>query len=407
MQPLAYRIRPKKFEDVVGQDHLVGKQGIITNMLNKNSLYSFILYGPAGCGKTTIANIIKSYYPLQSFTFNASTDNKADLKDIVEGIKFHNSVILIIDEIHRMKKDIQDFLLPFLESGQLIIIGLTTENPYRVINPAIRSRLHIYKMHELTNDDLLKLLEKVAKDENIEIPDKKIFNYICQASSLEVRTALNMLEAISLIDLDKRNLEHAIEVVGIKNIAVDGEGENYYDILSAMIKSIRGSDVDAGLHYLVRFLACEDLEMVTRRLMILAYEDVGLGNPNVGPRTLAACEVALKVGLPEAKIPLAFAVVDLASSPKSNSTYLALHEAENDLINLKSKQIPPHILNKEIKGGANYKYPHDYPKDFVKQQYLPDEIKNHTYFKAKTNSKYEIALKEYLDKINKILKEGS
>ncbi len=404
MQPLAYRVRPKNFSEVIGQDHLVGNNGIISNMLLKGRLYSFILYGPAGCGKTTIANIIKDKYGLQAFTFNASTDNKADLKDIVEARKFYEFVVLIIDEIHRMKKDIQDYLLPYLEDGSLIIIGLTTENPYRVINPAIRSRLHIYKMHELTANDLILLLKKVADKENIKISDTRIYDYIVQAASLEVRTALNMLEAVSLINEDIRDLEHAKDVIGYKTIAVDGKGENYYDILSALIKSIRGSDVDASLHYLVRFLACEDLLMLTRRLMISAYEDIGMGNPNVGPRVLAACEVALKVGLPEARIPLSFAVVDLASSPKSNSTYLAIDKANQDLINLKSKNIPPHILNKEIKGGANYKYPHDYPNDFVLQQYLPDELKNHVYYEPKTNSKYEIALKEYLTKINKQLK---
>lgn len=404
MQPLAYRIRPKNFNEVIGQDHLVGPNGIITNMLNKNKLFSFILYGPAGCGKTTIANIIKDMYGLQAYSFNASTDNKDKLKDIINARQFYEYVIVIIDEIHRMKKDIQDYLLPFLEDGSLIIIGLTTENPYRVINPAIRSRLHVYKMHELTLEMIKSLLINVADKEKIVIKDNRVFDYIATASSLEVRTALNMLEAVSLIDEEKRDLEHAKDVIGIKTIAVDGKGENYYDILSALIKSIRGSDVDASLHYLVRFLTCEDLLMITRRLMISAYEDIGLGNPNVGPRVYAACEAALKVGLPEARIPLAYAVVDLAASPKSNSTYKALENAQNDLVNLKSKNIPSHILNKEIKGGANYKYPHDYPFDFVKQQYLPDELKNHTYYEPKTNSSYEKALKDYIIKINKELK---
>ena len=404
MQPLAYRLRPTSFADVVGQDHLVGKDGIITNMLAKNNLCSFILYGPAGSGKTTIATIIKNMFPNNAFTFNASTDNKANLKDIIEARAYYEHVILIIDEIHRMKKDIQDYLLPYLEDGSLIIIGLTTENPYRVINPAIRSRLHIYKMHELQESDLILLLKKAANKEKIVINDDNIYKYIANVSSLEIRTALNMLEAASLIDEDKRDLNHVIDVVGIKTIAIDGKGENYYDILSALIKSIRGSDVDASLHYLVRFLACEDLLMLTRRLEISAYEDIGFGNPQVGPRVLAACKAALDVGLPEAKIPLAFAVIDLASSPKSNSSYLAMHKASDDLANLHSQTIPAHILNKEIKGGANYLYPHDFPHDFVKQQYLPDELKTHTYFEPKTNSKYETALKEYLAKINKELK---
>lgn len=404
MQPLAYRLRPKTFEDVIGQDHLVGKDGIITKMLNKNSLFSFILYGPAGSGKTTIAYIIKDMFKNQTFTFNASTDSKANLKDIILARNYYEHVILIIDEIHRMKKDIQDYLLPFLEDGSLIIIGLTTENPYRVINPAIRSRLHIYKMHELDETNLINLLKKASLKENIIINDDEIYKYIASASSLEIRTALNMLEVVSLIDENTRDLTHVKDVIGVKTIAIDGKGENYYDILSALIKSIRGSDVDASLHYLARFLVCEDLLMLTRRLEISAYEDIGMGNPQVGPRVIAACKAALDVGLPEARIPLAFAVVDLASSPKSNSTYLAIGKAIADLDNLKSKQIPPHILNKEIKGGANYLYPHDFPNDFVKQQYLPDELKNHTYYLPKENSKYEKALKEYLTKINNELK---
>lgn len=403
MQPLAYRLRPQNFDDIVGQPHLVGPKGIITKMVENDKLFSFILYGKAGCGKTSIASVIYSHYENKAFFFNASTDNKAILKDIIESTKYHENTIIIIDEIHRMKKDIQDFLLPYVESGKLIMIGLTTENPYRAINPAIRSRCHIYKINELTTYDLNNLLIKAMKKENIEIsPD--IIDYIITASSLEPRTALNMLEIASLLPPEERTLASVKEVIGIKTIAIDQNGENYYDILSALIKSIRGSDVDAALHYLARFLNCEDLIMITRRLMISAYEDIGFGNPQVGPRVKAACEAALEVGLPEARIPLAYAVIDLASSPKSNSAYLAIAAANEDLTNIKSMAIPPHILNKEIKGGAKYLYPHDFPQDFVKQQYLPDEIFDHIYFKPKPNSKYEKALINYLDNINKILK---
>ena len=404
MKPLAYRLRPKKFEDIIGQDHLIGKDGPIRIMLENNKLCSFILYGKAGSGKTTIASVIKDMFPQQSFLFNASTDSKAELKDIVDAKAYFENVIIIIDEIHRMKKDIQDFLLPYLESGDLIMIGLTTENPYRSVNPAIRSRCHIYKMNEITEDDLKNLLEKAALKEGITGVSDDILNYIIKASSLEVRTALNMLEMVSLLPENVRDLGHAMHIIGVKTLSVDQNGENYYDILSALIKSIRGSDVDAALHYLSRFLKGEDLLMLTRRLEISAYEDIGLANPNVGPQVYAACEAALNVGLPEARIPLGFATILLASSPKSNSAYNAINQAIAKLDDMKSMAIPPHILNKEIKGGAKYLYPHDYPNDFVKQQYMPDEIFNERFYIPKVNSKYEKALSEFLAPINKELK---
>ncbi len=404
MKPLAYRLRPKTFEDIIGQDHLIGKGGPIRIMLENNKLCSFILYGKAGSGKTTIASVIKDMYPQQSFLFNASTDTKADLKDIVDAKAYFENVIIIIDEIHRMKKDIQDFLLPYLESGDLIMIGLTTENPYRSVNPAIRSRCHIYKMNEITEPDLKLLLKNAALKENIPgIPDD-VLDYIIAASSLEVRTSLNMLEMFSLLPPENRDLQHTKKIIGVKTIGIDQNGENYYDILSALIKSIRGSDVDASLHYLARFLKGEDLVMLTRRLEISAYEDIGLANPQIGPQVYAACEAALNVGLPEARIPLGFATILLASSPKSNSSYEAINKAIATLDEMKSMQIPPHILNKEIKGGAKYLYPHDYPNDFVKQQYLPDELFNIEFYKPKTNSKYEKALNEYLAPIKKELK---
>ncbi len=400
MQPLAYRIRPKKFEDVIGQDHLVGKNGVIKKMLDSNNLCSMILYGPAGCGKTSIASIIADMFPLTSFSFNASTDSKNKLKEIADSAKYHESTICIIDEIHRMKKDIQDFLLPFAESGSLIIIGLTTENPYRSINPAIRSRCHIYRMNEISKDDIISLLKRIVKSEGMKELSDEIYNYLATASSCEVRTALNMLEITEMLDENDINLENVEKLVGKKAFQIDREGEYYYDCASAMIKSIRGSDPDAALHYLARLLQTEDLEFIARRLLISAYEDIGLGNPNAGPRVYAACEASLHVGLPEARIPLAYAVVDLATSPKSNSAYLGINEAIKDLDNMTSMSIPPHILNKELKSGKyEYKYPHDYEKGWVKQQYLPDELIDRVYYKPKNTGSYERAIKEFMAKL--------
>ncbi len=400
MKPLAYRVRPKTFDDIVGQDHLAGPKGVIRKMIESNQLFSMILYGPAGCGKTSIAEVIASYYSLNCFNFNASCDNKAKLKEIADTARIYDNIILIIDEIHRMKKDIQDFLLPYVESGVLTIIGLTTENPYRAINPAIRSRTHIYRLNEIKKEDIILLLKKTLQKENMKAMSDDILNYIAVVSSCEVRSSLNMLEIANMLDPEDLTLENVKQLIGKKSFAIDEEGESYYDIASAMIKSIRGSDPDAALHYLARLLKSEDIEFIARRLMILAYEDVGLGNPNVGPRVYAACHTALEVGLPEARIPLAYAAVDLATSPKSNSTYIAIDKAIQDLDEMTSMQIPPHILNKELKSGKyQYLYPHDFPNDYVKQQYLPDALKDKVYYEPKENGSYEKGVKEYLKKL--------
>lgn len=400
MKPLAYRIRPQEFNDIVGQDHLVGENGVITKMLNKNTLFSFILYGPAGCGKTSIAEIIASKYPLSSFSFNASCDTKDKLKEIANAAKYYQNTICIIDEIHRLKKDVQDFLLPFLESGALTLIGLTTENPYRAINPAIRSRCHIYRMNEIKKEDIIKLLQKAIIEENLHPLTNDILEYIAVASSCEVRTSLNMLEITNMLDEADLNLENVKNIIGKKAFLIDEKGENYYDVASAMIKSIRGSDPDAALHYLARLLKTEDLQFICRRLLCSAYEDIALGNPNVGPRVYAATQAALSLGLPEARLPLAYAVVDLATSPKSNSTYKAINQAIEDLDTLESMSIPPHILNKELKSGKyEYKYPHDYENGYVKQQYMPDELLGKTYYEPKNTGSYERAIKEFMTKL--------
>lgn len=400
MEPLAYKIRPKSFDDIVGQDHLVGPKGVIRKMLDQNKLFSLILYGPAGCGKTSIAEIIASYFPLTSFSFNASCDTKSKLKEISDCANLYPNIICIIDEIHRMKKDVQDYLLPFIESGKLTIVGLTTENPYRCVNPAIRSRCHIYRMNEIKEDDIILLLKKTIESQKFNQLSDDILKYIAVASSCEIRTALNMLEITTMLDKDDLTLENVMQLIGKKAFLIDEKGENFYDVASAMIKSIRGSDPDAALHYLARLLQTEDLEFIVRRLLCSMYEDIGLGNPACGPRVYAACKSALMLGLPEARLPLAYAIVDLATSPKSNSTYLGINQAIEDLATLKSMKIPPHILNKELKSGKyEYKYPHDYKNGYVKQQYLPDELINKVYYTPKDTGSYEKAIKEFLKKL--------
>lgn len=400
MKPLAYRIRPASLDDIVGQDHLAGPKGIIRKMLEQNKIFSLILYGPAGCGKTSIAEIIANTYPLSSFSFNASCDSKAKLKEIADSAKYYPNTICIIDEIHRMKKDVQDFLLPFAESGSLTIIGLTTENPYRAINPAIRSRCHIYRMNEIQKEDVLLLLKKTIQKEKMKETNDEILNYIAVASSCEIRTALNMLEIIQMLEPEDLTLENVKALIGKKAFLIDEKGENYYDVASALIKSIRGSDPDAAVHYLARLLQTEDLEFICRRLLCSAYEDIGLGNPNIGPRVYAATQAALSLGLPEARLPLSYAVIDLATSPKSNSTYLAINDALADLDDLTSMAIPPHILNKELKSGKiEYKYPHDYEGGYVKQQYMPDALADRVYYTPKNTGSYERAIAEYMKRL--------
>ena len=413
MEPLACRLRPKTFDDIIGQDHLVGENGVIRKMCQSGKLFSLILHGDPGIGKTSIANVIASYYGLNVFEFNASTDNKAKLKDISETINYYNESIVIIDEIHRMKKDIQDYLLPYVEKGQLIIIGLTTVNPYQAINPAIRSRCHIYKLNNIKKDDVIKLLKRVNSTEkdfkDIKINDD-VFEYIANCANGEIRTALNMLEAISLLGSAAIiTLDDAVKICGKPSYKLDKGEDNYYDILSALQKSIRGSDVDAALHYLARLVTLEDIDIIARRLMVIAYEDIGLGNPYMGSRVLAACEVAKKLGFPEARIPLAEVVVELALSPKSNTAYAAFDKALEEYQNLNPGEIPAHILNREIgHNGVEYKYPHDFPDHWVNQEYMPKNFIGHHYYEGTETGAYERQLKaRYIELMNRKNKKGN
>lgn len=407
MEPLAYRMRPKSFDDLVGQSELVGKNGIIRKMVEQDKLMSLILFGPPGCGKTTIAKIIKSKYESDTFSFNASCDNKKVLQDIAESVKFYRNVIVIIDEIHRMKKDTQDFLLPFLENGSITIIGLTTSNPYISINPAIRSRCRIYQLKSANKDDIIILLKKALNDEifkDVKISDE-ILEFIANKSGGEIRTALNMLETLSLLN-GEITLKDAEQSLGLKALKLDSKDIYYYDLLSALQKSIRGSDVDAALLYLARLIKLEDLEIIVRRLSVISYEDIGLANPQASLYVNGACEQALKLGLPEARIPLSFAVIVLSLSPKSNSSEAAIDKALSDVENLEDFDIPKNILNREIKGNSSlYKYPHDYENDIVYQEYMPTQLRNHTYYEPKVTGKYEKACKDYLEYAKKILKK--
>jgi putative ATPase len=405
MKPLAYRIRPTEFKNVYGQDHLVSQDGVLSMMLEKSKILSFILYGPPGTGKTTIANIFAEKSALETYFFNASTDSKQKLKDIVD-TTVYKDILIVIDEIHRMKKDTQDFLLPFMENGKATVIGLTTLNPYQSVNPAIRSRCHLYEVKKLEDEDLKKAVLNGIQELEVDITiDQKALDEIIRYSNHEIRTALNLLESASLIleDNDILTVQHVRRVSGKKQLDLDDHEDHFYDLLSALQKSIRGSDVDAAIHYLARLITLGDLLSIIRRLLVIAYEDIGLANPLMGQKVLAATEAALKVGLPEARIILGVIVVDMAISPKSNTGYLAIDEALNDIENNDCGVLPDHAVNRKIKMNPDiYHYPHQDENSLNDQSYLPNLIKDKTYYHPKDESSYEKALSDRLKIIDKI-----
>ena len=410
MKPLAYTMRPKNFDEIVGQKHLVGPKGVIRKMVETHNLFSFILYGNPGCGKTTIAECTCINSGIKWFKFNASIDNKDALKQIINEARFENEAIIVVDEIHRMKKDIQDYLLPHVENGTVIMIGLTTVNPYHSVNPAIRSRCHIYKLNDLSNEDLMEVLLRakslIAEDKKFE---DKVLEYLITKANGEIRTLINTFETLVLTSTSNYiTLEDAINVVQKPNISIDANGDSYFDTLSGLQKSIRGSDVDAALHYLAKLILAEDFESLTRRLMAIAYEDIGLANPTIGPRVMAACDAAKALGNPEARLPLSVIVIEMALSPKSNSAYLAIAEAMKDIEQGKSGNLPLHLKNTYSFDPSQqaYKYPHDYPNAWVYQQYLPDTLKNRKYYIPKDSSKIESGLKERYNQIEN-WKKGS
>ena len=395
MKPLAYLMRPESFENIFGQEHLVGENGIITKMLKTNSLFSFILYGNPGCGKTTIAEATCKMSGFKWFKFNASTDTKDILKQIITEATFLDNAIVIVDEIHRMKKDIQDFLLPYVENGTITMIGLTTVNPYHSVNPAIRSRCHIYRLNDLTNETLKQVLLRAYNfmKTDIEIADD-VYDYLISIANGEIRTLINSFETLVKTSVNEITLNDAIKVLQKANVSIDANGDSYYDTLSGLQKSIRGSDVDAALHYLSKLIIADDLQSLCRRLLAIAYEDIGLANPGIGPRVKAACDAARELGNPEARLPLSVVVIEMALSPKSNSAYLAVAKAMEDIENGKSGTLPKHLKNTYSFDPSQkaYKYPHDYPNAWVDQQYLPDTLVGTKYYIPKPTSKSEISL---------------
>lgn len=404
MEPLAKKLEPKSLNDVLGQKHLIGKGAILRNLVEKKKLVSMILYGKPGIGKTSIAKSIVNDLDMPYRFLNATINNKKDFDTVVSEAKIYNGMILIMDEIHRLNKDKQDLLLPQLESGLITLIGMTTSNPYHAINPAIRSRCQLFELNELETTDIIEGLNKAVKSsylEGITIDDDTI-KYIANLAGSDLRYAYNLLEIAFYASNDQKVNINLVKQINSKPVFFsDKNGDGHYDVLSAFQKSIRGSDVDASLHYLARLITEGDLDSIYRRMSVIAYEDIGLANPSIGPKVIAAIEAAERVGLPEARIPLGTIVTEMALSPKSNSAHLALDEAIEDIEKGNTGNVPNHIKT----DSKEYLYPHDYPNSYVYQEYLPKKLKGKKYYHPKTIG-YEKNIKNYYDFIESMKKKG-
>lgn len=406
-EPLAVTLRPKSIDEVVGQEHLLGPGKIINKMIKAKRLSSFILYGKPGIGKSTIAYAIANTLDLPFLSFNAATDSKKDLQAAVKESE-KSQIILLVDEIHRLTKPLQDYLLPYTENGQIIMIGATTQNPYIEIAPAIRSRAQIFELHPVTPVDMTKVLNRALQYLKQEL--KKEIQLSNEAQELlttatvgDVRSMLTALEiAIYSSDQDPIKIEVSDieDIVQRKQVSADKSGDSHYDVLSALQKSVRGSDTDAALHYASRLIAAGDLQSLVRRLTIMAYEDVGLADPTAAAQAVIAINTANSIGLPEARIPLGNAIILLSTAAKSNAAYVAINEALADVQSGQFDQIPNAIKDAHYAGagklghGQGYKYAHNYPYDWVAQQYLPNDLyqKDPNYFRAKHTSPAEDAL---------------
>ncbi|HOZ54830.1 MAG TPA: replication-associated recombination protein A [Clostridia bacterium] len=402
-EPLAHRMKPKNIDDYVGQEHILGKDKILYRTIKADRLSSIILWGPPGCGKTSLAKVISNTTKYKFIKLNAVASGVSDIKKAVEeaGNSMFNpsgKCILFIDEIHRFNKLQQDALLPFVENGTVILIGATTENPYFEVNKALISRSMVFKLNPLTPKNIFDVLKKALDykeglgEYNVKIEDETL-EKIAEVSNGDVRTALNGLEvAVLTTPIDKDGYinitkEIAADSVQNRKILFDKTGDSHYDNISAFIKSMRGSDPDATIFYLARALAGgEDPVFIARRIIIAASEDVGMANPNALILANAALQSVHAIGMPESRIILSQAAVYVATSPKSNSTYLGINRAMQDIENMDTGKIPMHIRNAPAAGmekegyGLGYKYPHDYPMHQVEQQYLPDKMRGVKYY---------------------------
>lgn len=418
--PLANRLRPKSLEDFIGQEHIVGKDTLLYRAIKADKISSLILYGPSGTGKTTLAKIISNTTKGIFLQINATTSGVKDIKELVDKAKSNialsaKKTILFVDEIHRFNKSQQDTLLPYVEDGTIILIGATTENPYFEVNRALISRSIIFKLEPLSIDNIKKIIKKAIEDKenglghfNIKI-DEDALDFISSICNGDARVALNAIELAGLTtkkssdNIIHINMQIAEQCIQKRAINYDKNGDNHYDTISAFIKSMRGSDPNAAVYYLAKMLyAGEDPKFIARRIIICASEDVGNADPRALQVAVSAFQATEMIGMPECRIILSQAVCYVASAPKSNSSYMAINKAMNDVENIKIKQIPPYLKDAHYNGATNlgngigYKYAHNYEKNYVKQQYLPDEIKNNIYYEPSNNG-YEKNIKKWLE----------
>lgn len=394
MELLQNKLRPNTLKDVLGQTHLIGKDKVLSNLIKNKVLFNIILYGNSGCGKTTIALSLINDLNMRYRMLNATINSKKDFEVVIEEAKMYGSMILIIDEIHRMNKDKQDILLSFIESGLITLIGLTNSNPYHSINQAIRSRCQLLELKPLEEDDIVKGLKRVKNVLNDIEMDQKTIKYIAKLSNGDIRFAYNLVEFSYYGFNHKVTIDNIKEVNNTPSFFTDKNEDGHYDMLSAFQKSIRGSDVDASLHYLSRLIVSGDYDSIYRRMLVIAYEDIGLANPSLPPRVLASIEASERIGYPELIKPLSVAVIEMALSPKSNSADMAINTAINDVQAGNIGRIPENIRTT----SPNYKYPHNYKNYYVEQQYMPDKLIGRKYYFPK-NNKYETEMTNFNKKI--------
>lgn len=406
MEPLAYRMRPRTLDEVIGQEHLIGKNQILRKCVEKKQLFSMIFFGPSGCGKTTLARVLANECELPYRLFNAVTGNKKDLDKIFEESKFFPGLVVIIDEVHRLNKDKQDLLLPYVENGSITLIGATTSNPLFAINPAIRSRTHLFEVKSNSIEDIMKAIDYAIESERglnhsvlIDDDAKKL---IARHVNGDIRYALNILEiCANVCENNTITKETITQFTQIPNLSMDKDDDGHYDAVSAFQKSIRGSDVNAALYYLARLIMANDMDSIERRLLTIAYEDIGLGNPAAVARCVNAIDAAKRVGFPEARIMLANAVIDLTLSPKTKSAINAIDRA---IASLKKQAlpVPDYLRLTPVNLDEDMKYDYDRPDIWNKIQYLPDKIKDEKFYIPEETSTYEKTLANNYEKLNQI-----
>ena len=420
--PLASRLRPTKLEEVVGQQHIIGKDKLLYRAIKADKLQSVIFYGPPGTGKTTLAKVIAQTTSAEFMQINATSAGKKDMEAVIEKAKqlqgmYGKRTILFIDEIHRFNKGQQDYLLPFVEDGTVTLIGATTENPYFEVNGALISRSIIFELKPLEKEDIKTLLHRALEDMEKgmgayrAVADEEALEFLADVSNGDARSALNAIE-LGILTTERSadglihiTLDVASECIQKRVIKYDKNGDSHYDNISAFIKSMRGSDPDAAVYYLAKMLyAGEDVTFIARRIMICASEDVGNADPNALTVAVSAAQAVERLGMPEARIVLAQAVTYVASAPKSNAAYLAVDKALSVVRESRTAPVPTYLCDAHYKGagklgrGIGYKYAHDYPNHYVEQQYLPDAYKDMTFYEPTENG-YEQSIREYFKKI--------